>query len=145
MGITILVKERVARRQSWIFDGCGGMRDQLEQTILQCLQEKEYPLKVKIETVKSGGIFGSKDQCVVIETGKATRIAISNTTVGKYLYVGTYLLERVPINNASVNVDVVEDIFVMQQKDAVYAAAIEAAEYAFATLGLKQCNSGYKR
>lgn len=142
----LFTKERVVRSQRWIFDGSGGMRDLLEQSILQSLQEKKYPLRATIETVRSGGIFGSQDQCVVIETGNKTRIAISNTTVGTYLYVGVYLLAPfLAGNNVQSMVEPIDDFFAMQQRDAVYAAAIEATESAFSKLGLKQSNNGYKR
>ncbi len=142
----LFTKERVVQSQRWIFDGSGGMRDQLEQSILQNLQAKKYPLRATIENVKSGGIFGSKDQCVVIDTGNKTRIAIANTTVGTYLYVGVYLLAPYLVTNgAPTVVEPIDDFFAMQQRDAVYAAAIEATECAFAALGLKQSNNGYKR
>lgn len=36
------------RSDSYIFDGAGGMRDQLEQTILNELEQKKYPLKASI-------------------------------------------------------------------------------------------------
>ena len=38
----------------YIFEGAGGMRDQLEQTILSELDNKQYPLKATIANVKSG-------------------------------------------------------------------------------------------
>ena len=37
--------------ESYIFDEAGGMRDQLEQTILNELQSKKYPLKATISTI----------------------------------------------------------------------------------------------
>lgn len=36
------------RSDSYIFDGAGGMRDQLEQAILNELEQKKYPLKASI-------------------------------------------------------------------------------------------------
>ena len=141
-----LTSERVISSTKWIFDGSGGMRDQLEQCILNTLQRKGYPLRTKIETVKSGGIFGSKDQCVTIETGGKKRIVISNTTVGTYLYVGVYLLAPFSnLNGQAAYVEPVTDLFAMQQLDAVYAAAVAASESAFDELGLVQTNKGYKR
>ena len=46
--------EFTGRSASYIFENAGGMRDQLEQTILNELQEKRYPLKATISTLKSG-------------------------------------------------------------------------------------------
>lgn len=46
------------RSDSYIFDGAGGMRDQLEQAILNELEQKKYPLKASIQTVKSGKGLG---------------------------------------------------------------------------------------
>ena len=61
--------EFTGRSSSYIFEDAGGMRDQLEQTILTELQAKKYPLKATISTLKSGkglagALFGSKEQCV---------------------------------------------------------------------------------
>ncbi len=60
-------------------------------------RKKRYPLKATISTLKSGkglagAIFGSKEQCVVITIDREAQIAISNTTVGTYLYVEIYLM-----------------------------------------------------
>ena len=89
----LLAQERAVDSKSYLFDGSGGMRDQLEQAILNELEKKKYPLKTKLANVKSGGvIFGTKEQCVVIDCGGNTRIVIANTTVGTYLYVQIYLL-----------------------------------------------------
>ena len=82
---------------SYIFDEAGGMRDQLEQTILNKLQAKKYPLKATISTIKAGkglvgAMFGTKEQCVVVQVDDEAQIAISNTTVGSYLYVEVYLM-----------------------------------------------------
>lgn len=141
----LLTSEIVVSSSSYIFDGAGGMRDQLEQTIIQELDKKEYPLKVAVETVKSGGLFfGTKEQCVTINVSKTKRVVISNTTVGTYLYVTIYLLRMVP-NNAANTPELVTDIFEHQHIQAAYAAAIESAESAFQMLNLKQTNSGYKR
>lgn len=141
-----LTSERVISSMKWIFDGSGGMRDQLEQCILKTLQQKEYPLSAKIETIKSGGVFGSKDQCVTIDTGKKKRVLISNTTVGTYLYVGVYLLAPFSnINGQAAYIEPITDLFAMQQIDALYEAAIAACESAFDKLGLVQANRGYKR
>ena len=89
--------EFTGRSSSYIFEDAGGMRDQLEQTILTELQAKKYPLKATISTLKSGkglagALFGSKEQCVVITIDDEAQIAISNTTVGTYLYVEVYLM-----------------------------------------------------
>ena len=75
----------------------GAVHPQLEQTILTELQAKKYPLKATISTLKSGkglagALFGSKEQCVVITIDDEAQIAISNTTVGTYLYVEVYLM-----------------------------------------------------
>lgn len=133
---------------SYIFDDAGGMRDQLEQTILNELQVKKYPLKASITTLKSGkglagAIFGSKEQCVVINVDDEAQIAISNTTVGTYLYVEVYLMVQQKIISFAALSAAIGDIFKMQYRNAVYAAAIEATESAFAKLNLKQSNSGY--
>ena len=48
------------RSDSYIFDGAGGMRDQLEQAILNELEQKKYPLKASIQTVKSGKGLGGR-------------------------------------------------------------------------------------
>jgi len=78
---------------SYTFDGSGGMRDQLEQAILSELKAKEYSLKTTVKQVKAGGLlFGTKEQCVVIQTDKEAQIIISNTSVGYYLYVELYLM-----------------------------------------------------
>lgn len=68
---------------SYIFDEAGGMRDQLEQTILNELQDKKYPLKATISTVKAGkglagALFGTKEQCVVVQVDNEAQIAIAN-------------------------------------------------------------------
>lgn len=136
------------RSDSYIFDGAGGMRDQLEQTILKKLQEKEYPLRATIEEVRSGkgltgAMFGTKEQCVVINLGDNTKVCISNTTVGTYLYVGVYLM--VPFlggTNTSYAMQI-GDVFKLQRYEAYYAAALAATESAFESLGLKQSESEY--
>lgn len=134
---------------SYIFDEAGGMRDQLEQTILNELQAKKYPLKATISTIKAGkglvgAVFGTKEQCVVVQVDDEAQIAISNTTVGTYLYVEVYLMvqERVGIfaNLAAMT----DNVFKQQKRNAFYASAKAATESAFAKLNLKQCNSGYK-
>ena len=130
---------------SYIFDGAGGMRDQLEQAILNELQEKQYPLKAIIKQVKSGGMFfGTKEQCVVIEVDKEAQIAISNTTVGTYLYVELYLMVQEKNFLFSAISALTDNIFKAQKRNAVFEAARESTESAFAKLGIKQSNSGYK-
>lgn len=135
----LFTTECVVRSDKWIFDGAGGMRDQLEQTILKCLQEKQYPMKASVETVKSGGLFGSSDRCVSIDTGNKSRIVIANTTVGTYLYVGVYLLKPF-VNGTQVAAvsEPINDFLVMQQREALYAAAIATTEYAFTELGIQE-------
>ena len=136
------------RSDSYIFDGSGGMRDQLEQAILTKLEKKSYPLKASIQTVKSGKglggmVFGTKEQCVVINLDDGNQICISNTTVGSYLYVGVYLMVPMLTGNNTSYAAQIGDVFKLQKAEAFYAAALAATEAAFATLGLKQCNSGY--
>ena len=139
-----LTTEVVMNSNSYIFDGAGGKRDQLEQLILKELEEKEYPLKTNIENVKSGGFFGSKEQCVTIEVAQGHRVVISNTTVGTYLYVSIYHLMRVLATNTQVNISyTITDIFVHQHIKAAYAAAVAAAESAFSKLQLEQIENEY--
>jgi len=130
---------------SYIFDGSGGMRDQLEQTILSELQAKNYPLKATIKQVKAGGLlFGTKEQCVVIEVDKEAQITISNTTVGTYLYVEVYLMVQEKNALFAALSALTDNVFKQQKRNAVFEAAKEIAESAFSKLGLKQANSGYK-
>ena len=134
----------------YTFDGAGGMRDQLEQTILQTLQEKQYPLPATIQQVKAGAIAGlfksGRAQCVVIQVDQESQIAISNTTVGTYLYVEVYLMvqEKSGFFAAALSA-LTDNVFKQQQRNAVFSAALEATEMAFLKMGLKQSNSGYKR
>lgn len=141
-----LTTEIVVDNRSYIFDEAGGMRDQLEQTILNELEIKKYPFPTTIQNVKSGGMFfGSKEQCVTIEVVKGKRVVIANTTVGTYLYVSIYLLRRVPNDPKMIlPANAVTDIFETQRECAAYSAAVEATESAFEKLALKQCNSGYR-
>ncbi len=141
--------EFTGRTNSYIFEDAGGMRDQLEQTILNELVEKQYPLKATISTLKSGkglagALFGTKEQCVVIKVDDEAQIAISNTTVGTYLYVEVYLMVQRKLLSFAALSAAIGDVFKMQYRNAVYAAAIQATESAFLKMGLKQCNSGYK-
>ena len=130
---------------NYTFDGAGGMRDQLEQTILAELQEKQYPLKAVVQNIKVGGFFfGTKEQCVVIQIDKEAQIVISNTTVGTYLYVELYLMVQEKSGLFAAISALTDNIFKEQKRNAVFAAARESAESAFAKLGLKQSNSGYK-
>ena len=125
---------------SYIFEGAGGMRDQLEQAILAEFQNKQYPLPATIQNIKAGGFFfGTKEQCVVVQIDKESQIAISNTTVGTYLYVEVYLMMT---ENGGRGL--FDNVFKTQKRNAVFAAAVETAESAFHRLNLKQCNSGYK-
>lgn len=134
---------------SYIFDDAGGMRDQLEQTILNELQIKKYPLKATISTIKAGKgltgtLFGTKEQCVVVQVDNEAQIAISNTTIGTYLYVEVYLMVQEK-NSLFANLAAMTDnVFKQQRRNAFYASARAATESAFAKLNLKQCNSGYR-
>ncbi|MDF2854625.1 MAG: hypothetical protein K0Q87_476 [Neobacillus sp.] len=135
---------------SYIFEGAGGMRDQLEQTILSELQTKQYPLKATIQQVKAGrglagALFGSKEQCVVIEVDSDAQIAISNNTVGTYLYVEVYLMVQEKSALFAALSAMTDNVFKQQKRNAVFEAATAASEAAFAKLGLKEINSGYKR
>lgn len=140
-----LTTELIVDSTSYIFDGAGGKRDQLEQTIMKELDEKKYPLKVAIENVKSGGFFGTKEQCVTVEVAQGHRVVIANTTVGSYLYVNIYHLMRVLNTANQINLArTITDIFAHQRTQAAYAAAVAASESAFAKMELKQINSGYR-
>lgn len=135
---------------SYIFDEAGGMRDQLEQTILQELQAKSYPLKATISTIKAsgGGLLGalgaSKEQCVVIQVDNEAQIAISNTTVGSYLYVEVYLMIQEKAGLFAGLSAMMDNAFKQQKRNAYFVAAKAATESAFSRLNLKQSNSGYK-
>lgn len=134
---------------SYIFDEAGGMRDQLEQTILNELNAKKYPLKATISTIKAGkglagALFGTKEQCVVVQVDDEAQIAISNTTVGTYLYVEVYLMVQEKIGLFASLAAMTDNVFKQQKRNAFYASAKAATESAFAKLGLKQSNSGYK-
>ena len=129
---------------SYIFDGAGHMRDQLEQTILSELKAKQYPLQAAIKEVKAGGMFfGTKEQCVVIEIDKEAQIAISNTAVGSYLYVEAYLMIQEKDVLFAVFSALTDNVFKQQKRNAVYAAARAAMESAFGKLELRQCDSGF--
>lgn len=136
--------------ESYIFDEAGGMRDQLEQTILTELQSKKYPLKATISTIKAsgGGLLGalgaSKEQCVVIQVDNEAQIAISNTTVGTYLYVEVYLMIQEKAGLFAGLSAMMDNAFKQQKRNAYFVAAKAATESAFAKLNLKQTNSGYK-
>lgn len=136
--------------ESYIFDEAGGMRDQLEQTILTELQSKKYPLKATISTIKAsgGGLLGalgaSKEQCVVIQVDNEAQIAISNTTVGTYLYVEVYLMIQEKYGLFAGLSAMMDNAFKQQKRNAYFVAAKAATESAFSKLNLKQTNSGYK-
>jgi len=130
---------------SYIFDGAGGQRDQLEQSVLAELKTKEYPLKAEIKQIKAGGLlFGTKEQCIVIQTDKEAQIIISNTSVGTYLYVELYLMIQEKNLLFAAFSAIADNIFKQQKRNAVFMAAKEAAESAFNKMGLKQINSGFK-
>lgn len=136
--------------ESYIFHEAGGMRDQLEQTILTELQSKKYPLKATISTIKAsgGGLLGalgaSKEQCVVIQVDNEAQIAISNTTVGTYLYVEVYLMIQEKYGLFAGLSAMMDNAFKQQKRNAYFVAAKAATESAFSKLNLKQTNSGYK-
>ena len=146
MGDCIMAKMKfTGTSYRYIFDGAGGMRDQLEQTILSELQVKRYPLKATIKTIKAGGLlFGTKEQCVIIEVDKEAQITISNTDVGTYLYVEVYLMVQEKSVLFAVFSALTDNVFKQQKRNAVFEAARESTESAFLKLGLKQANSGYK-
>ena len=134
---------------SYIFDGAGGMRDQLEQVILSELKEKQYPLNATIKEIKAGrglagALFGTKEQCVVIEIDNDAQIAISNNTVGTYLYVEVYLMVQEKLAIFAALSALTDNVFKQQKRNAVFSAAREVAESAFTKLKLIQSNSGYK-
>ncbi len=140
------------KSNSYIFDGAGGMRDQLEQAILNELQAKKYPLQARIKNVKSGKglggmMFGTKEQCVVVDVEDGYQICIANTTVGTYLYVSIYLMvPTFSVSGAGGGTNwalQIGDMFKLQEIEAYYNAATAATESAFAQLGLTQVNSGY--
>jgi len=130
---------------SYVFDGAGGMRDQLEQTLISELEAKKYPLKAEIKQVKAGGLlFGTKEQCVVIQTDKEAQIIISNTTVGTYLYVELYLMiQEKNVLFAALSA-IADNVFKQQKRNAVFMAAKEASESSFSKLGLKQSSNNFK-
>lgn len=137
------------RSDSYIFEDAGGKRDQLEQAILNELQAKQYPLKANIQTLKGGkglmgAVFAAKEQCVVVDVDSEAKIAISNTTVGTYLYVEVYLMIQEKIFSVMAFDAAIGNVFKEQKRNAYYAAAKEATESAFGKLGLKLANSGYK-
>lgn len=126
---------------SYIFDGAGDKRDELEQVVLKEFELKQYPLPVVIQTVKSGGFFlGTKEQCVCITIEKSmAEIYIACTTVGTYLYVEAHLF-------ASSYSDLIlesKDVFKLQRIMAAYSASIQIMESAFTKLQLEQSNSNY--
>lgn len=134
---------------SYIFEGAGGMRDLLEQTILKEMEYREYPKEVTLATINAGEglmgvLFGTRDQCIVIDIDGKSQVVISNTTVGTYLYVEIYLMVEEKNSLFSGLELMIDDLFKRQGRRALYAAAVAATESAFAELQLKQCNSGYK-
>lgn len=140
-----LFTELIVSSNSYIFDGAGGMRDQLEQTILGELQQKKYPLRAALQDEKSGGILGTREQCIIVDIGNGHRVVVSNTTVGSYLYVSIYHLLKVMNTANQINMAyTITDIFKHQHMQAAYSACVAACESAFSKLQLKQINSGYK-
>ena len=81
----------------------------------------------------------------MITIDREAQIAISNTTVGTYLYVEIYLMvQRRLISFAAIS-DAIGDVFKAQYRNAVYNAAIKVAESAFAKLNLKQSSQAYRQ
>ena len=136
--------------ECYIFDEAGGKRDQLEQAILQEFQAKKYPLQATITTIKAngGGLLGAlgatREQCVVVKIDSEAQIAISNTTVGSYLYVEVYLMVQEKLSIFAGLAAMMDNAFKQQKRNAYFVAAKAAAESAFNQLQLKQSNSGYK-
>ena len=132
------------RSSKYLFDGAGGKRDQLEQAILSEMDVKQYPLKRTIKDIKAGGLlFGTKEQCVVIEIDKDAQIIISNNTVGTYLYVELYMMVQEKSALFAALSALTDNIFKEQKRNAVFEAAIAASESAFRKLNLVAANSGY--
>ncbi|MCI8338763.1 MAG: hypothetical protein HFH62_08835 [Lachnospiraceae bacterium] len=134
---------------SYIFEEAGGMRDQLEQTILNELQLKQYPLQATISTIRAGkgvvgALFGTKEQCVIVNVDEESQIAISNTTVGTYLYVEVYLMVQEKNTFLAGMSAMTDNVFKQQKRNAFYSSAKAITESAFKKLNLKQVNSGYK-
>lgn len=94
--------------------------------------------------MQAGALFAAKEQCVVIQIDNEAQIAISNTTVGTYLYVEVYLMVQEKLFSSAAFDAAIGDVFKNQKRNAYYSAAKEATESAFGKLGLKLCNSGYK-
>lgn len=116
------------RSDSYIFEDAGGKRDQLEQAILSELQAKQYPLKATIQTLKGGkglmgAVFAAKEQCVVVDVDSEAKIAISNTTVGTYLYVEVYLMIQEKIFSAMAFDAAIGNVFKEQKRNAYYGQA----------------------
>jgi len=141
-------------RHTFIFDDAGSMRDQLEQTILSEMEKKQYPFKVNLEKIKTGGtLFGTKEECIVVSVDKEWQVVISNTTVGTYLYVVLYVAIKpkfilIAIIHAIIALfkrllGAKYDIFKEQKRDAAFATAVEISKAAFSKLGLKQSKTGY--
>jgi len=126
---------------SYIFDNAGGKRDQLEQAVLQELSAKDYPLKYAVQTLSTGLIFTTKEQCIVIDGGKTFEIIVANSTIGSYLYVEVYLNVKQGLFGAKKLSTT--DVFANMKQFACYAAAKDAVESAFTKLQLKQSNHGY--
>lgn len=148
--------QTAVKQISYIFEGCGGVRDQLEQTILNELQAAKYPLPATIKYVKAGrgwvgALAGSKEQCVVVDIQDEYSVNIASTTVGTFLYVCIYLMVpsfglKAAVAGSQTNwADQIGDVFKLQKINASYAAAVSCAESAFENLNLKQANRGYKR
>ena len=89
----------------------------------------------------TGALFGTKEHCVVVQVDDEAQIAISNTTVGTYLYVEVYLMVQEKISFFANLAAMTDNVFKQQKRNAFYASAKAATESAFAKLNKKKCNS----
>lgn len=81
----------------------------------------------------------------MIQVDDEAQIAISNTTVGTYLYVEVYLMVQETLAIFAALSAMTDNVFKQQRRHAMFEAAAAATESAFQKLGLKASNSGYKR
>lgn len=136
--------------ESYVFEEAGGMRDQLEQAILMEIQATRYPLNATISTLTASGrgLMGalgtSKEQCVVIQVDNDAKIAISNTTIGSYLYVEIFLVVTEKLNPVAKIVAMMDNAFKQQKRRAHFLVAKTITESACEKLNLKQVNTGYR-
>ena len=91
-----------------------------------------------------GALGATREQCVVVKIDSEAQIAISNTTVGSYLYVEVYLMVQEKLSIFAGLAAMMDNAFKQQKRNAYFVAAKAAAESTFNQLQLKQNNSGYK-